>query len=163
MEDVPLSEMGPQEFLRTRRRALGISQHELAQRAGTAQSVIAAIERVQRRLTPTMETKLRRLMRAHPADLLQKHRDQVLAEAAAFGFTNVRVFGSIARGDATEDSDIDLFVDFDDPETGDIFGLFRLGDRLENLLAVPVDVKLAPSYLDRAPRAAEAVQGAVAI
>ena len=45
MEDVPLSEMSPQEFLRTRRRALGISQHELAQRVGTAQSVIAAMER----------------------------------------------------------------------------------------------------------------------
>lgn len=163
MEDVPLSEMSPQEFLRTRRRALGISQHELAQRVGTSQSVIAAIERGQRRLTPTMEGKLRSVMRAHPADLLQKHRDQVLADAAAFGFTNIRVFGSVARGDATEDSDIDLFVDFEDPETGDVFDLFRLGDRLENLLAIAVDVKLVPPYLDRAPRAAEAVQGAIAI
>lgn len=87
----------------------------------------------------------------------------MLAEAEAFGFTNVRVFGSVARGSATEESDIDLFVDYINPDEGDVFDLFRLGDRLENLLTVPVDVKLAPSYVDRAPRAAEAVRGAVAI
>lgn len=163
MVDVALSDMSPQQFLRTRRVALGMSQHQLAQRVGTAQSVIAAIEGGRRRLTLSMEDKLRKALIAHPADLLRKHRSQVLAEAAAFGFTNVRIFGSVARGDATADSDIDLFVDFDDPGTGDVFNLFRLSDRLENLLAVPVDIKLVPSYLDRAPRTAAAVESAVAI
>ncbi|MCY4096389.1 MAG: nucleotidyltransferase domain-containing protein [Gammaproteobacteria bacterium] len=45
----------------------------------------------------------------HSRDLLE-HRDEVLAEAKRCDLTNVRVFGSIARGDANETSDIDLLV-----------------------------------------------------
>ena len=44
------------------------------------------------------------------ADLLLTHRDGILRIAERHGARNVRVFGSAARGDATDESDIDLLV-----------------------------------------------------
>ena len=45
----------------------------------------------------------------HSRPLLE-NREAVLAEAVRCGLENVRVIGSMARGDATEDSDVDLLV-----------------------------------------------------
>ncbi|MEW6582778.1 MAG: nucleotidyltransferase domain-containing protein [Actinomycetota bacterium] len=52
---------------------------------------------------------------AHRPDLeeLRGRRDEVLAIAARRGASNVAVFGSVARGDAGEGSDIDVLVDLD--------------------------------------------------
>jgi predicted nucleotidyltransferase len=70
--------------------------------------------------------------------LLRKHRDEILRVASARGVSNVRVFGSVARGDATPDSDIDLLVDFDLSHRGlDLFGFER---EVEELLRYPVEV-----------------------
>ncbi|MGH8479271.1 MAG: nucleotidyltransferase family protein [Gammaproteobacteria bacterium] len=44
----------------------------------------------------------------HP--LIETHRDAILDIARRYGFTNVRVFGSMVRGDADENSDVDLLV-----------------------------------------------------
>ena len=44
------------------------------------------------------------------SDILKRHRADVLELAAHYGATNVRVFGSVARGDAADSSDIDLLV-----------------------------------------------------
>jgi predicted nucleotidyltransferase len=44
--------------------------------------------------------------------LLEDRRDEVIETAARHGARNVRVFGSVARGDARPDSDIDLLVEF---------------------------------------------------
>ena len=44
----------------------------------------------------------------HP--LLESHRDELLALARRRGVTAIRVFGSMSRGDADEDSDVDLLV-----------------------------------------------------
>lgn len=44
----------------------------------------------------------------HP--LIESHRQELLSIAARYGVTDVRVFGSMARGDADEDSDVDLLV-----------------------------------------------------
>ena len=44
----------------------------------------------------------------HP--LIQSHREQLLTLARRRGVTNVRVFGSMARGDERERSDVDLLV-----------------------------------------------------
>lgn len=41
---------------------------------------------------------------------LRARREEILALAERYGASNVRVFGSVARGDATPDSDIDLLV-----------------------------------------------------
>lgn len=45
-------------------------------------------------------------------DLLRDQREAILRLAERYGATNVRVFGSVARGEARPDSDVDLLVDF---------------------------------------------------
>jgi hypothetical protein len=46
-------------------------------------------------------------------DLLQAKREDILKVCARYGAHNVRVFGSVVRGEADEQSDIDLMVDFE--------------------------------------------------
>jgi len=46
-------------------------------------------------------------------DLLTEKRGEILRVAASHGARNVRVFGSVARGEADEQSDIDLLVEFE--------------------------------------------------
>jgi uncharacterized protein len=45
--------------------------------------------------------------------LLKDKREDILAVAARHGAFNVRVFGSVSRGEETENSDIDLLIDYD--------------------------------------------------
>jgi uncharacterized protein len=71
--------------------------------------------------------------------VLRKHRAAIRAAAEAVGARNVRVFGSVARGDETPDSDIDLLVDFPAGEQG-LFPLLMLAEEVERLVGRPVDV-----------------------
>lgn len=71
-------------------------------------------------------------------ELLQAKRDEILRIAAKHGARNVRVFGSIARGDATPDSDIDLVVELG-PDCS-LFDHAALMLELEELLGRRVDV-----------------------
>jgi predicted nucleotidyltransferase len=59
-------------------------------------------------------------------DIIGDKRDQILRLAARYGAGNVRVFGSVARGEARPDSDVDLLVDFRDGSTiWDAVGLWQ--------------------------------------
>ncbi|MCC6612617.1 MAG: nucleotidyltransferase family protein [Anaerolineae bacterium] len=69
---------------------------------------------------------------------LRSRRDEILALAARHGAYNVRVFGSIARGDSTSDSDVDILVDFVDGAS--LYDLSGLWQDLQDLLGQPVDV-----------------------
>ena len=44
---------------------------------------------------------------------LREHKDEILRLAEKHGARNVRVFGSVARGDAKESSDLDLLVEWE--------------------------------------------------
>jgi predicted nucleotidyltransferase len=44
---------------------------------------------------------------------LRAHRDEIMKLGERFGVRNIRVFGSVARGEATSESDLDLLVDVD--------------------------------------------------
>ena len=60
------------------------------------------------------------------------------AELKAQGVKSLAVFGSVARGDAGPDSDVDLIGEFDRP-----FGLFKfvhVKEYLESILGCPVDL-----------------------
>jgi predicted nucleotidyltransferase len=48
-----------------------------------------------------------------PATVLAQRRAEMLRLAAKYGAHHVRIFGSVARGDATADSDVDFLVDLD--------------------------------------------------
>ncbi len=59
-------------------------------------------------------------------DLLNEKRGEILQLAEKYGASNVRVFGSVARGEATEQSDIDLLVTAaEDATVFDMVGLWR--------------------------------------
>jgi uncharacterized protein len=69
---------------------------------------------------------------------LRQRRAEILGLAQRYGAYNVRVFGSIARGDAHLNSDVDLLVNFN--EGISLFEIVGLKQALEALLGVGVDV-----------------------
>lgn len=70
--------------------------------------------------------------------ILQEKRQEILAIAAKHGAYNVRIFGSVARGEADESSDIDILVELEEGRS--LFDLGGLLMDLESLLACKVDV-----------------------
>jgi predicted nucleotidyltransferase len=80
-----------------------------------------------------------------PSEALAKHRDEVLAIIARYPVSNPRVFGSVARGEDKEGSDVDILVE---PQFG-VTTFVHLGElqaELANLLGTEVDV-LTPGGL----------------
>jgi predicted nucleotidyltransferase len=73
-----------------------------------------------------------------PQQLLKGKREEILHVARMHGARNVRVFGSVARGDADEASDIDFLVDMEPGRS--LLDLGGLQADLENLLGCRVDV-----------------------
>lgn len=76
-----------------------------------------------------------------PADvyaLLETKRDEILAVADRYGVTNIRIFGSVARREAREDSDLDLLVTF--PRGTSLLRQIGFSQDLEDLLGMGVEV-----------------------
>jgi uncharacterized protein len=71
-------------------------------------------------------------------DLIRQHRAAILALAQRYGAHDVRIFGSVARGDATAASDLDLIVRFDPGRS--LFDHGGLLMDLQDLLGIKVDV-----------------------
>jgi len=144
------------DLLRQARRRAGLTQVELAARAGVTQSVISAYESGQRqpsipglaRLIEAADFELTLALRRHPGRLrrlsgpvgrrVRGHRRALIAAAAAHGVRNLRVFGSVARGEDRPDSDVDLLADL--PAGLSLFGLGRLEADLEAILGNRVDL-----------------------
>jgi uncharacterized protein len=78
-----------------------------------------------------------------PSEALAKHREQVREIIARYPVTNPRIFGSTARGENTEDSDLDLVVDV--AGTFSYFDMAKLALELEALLECKVDLGTARS------------------
>ena len=70
--------------------------------------------------------------------LIKAHRKEILQIAARNGAINVRLFGSVARGDNTPESDIDFLVNLEAGRS--LMDLARLLRELNTLLGHPVDV-----------------------
>ncbi len=73
-----------------------------------------------------------------PSDLLAANRESIIRLANLHGARNVRVFGSVARGDATEASDVDLLVEMEEGKS--LLDLVGLWQDLQDLLGLKVDV-----------------------
>ena len=71
-------------------------------------------------------------------DLLKSRREAILQIAAKHGAYNLRIFGSVARGEADSNSDVDLLVEFKGGTT--LLGHAALEQELEELLGIKVDV-----------------------
>lgn len=70
--------------------------------------------------------------------LLATKREAILALAARHGARNVRIFGSVARGEPTLQSDVDLLVEMEKGRS--LLDLVAFGQDVEELLGCPVDV-----------------------
>jgi uncharacterized protein len=81
------------------------------------------------------------------AELLHEKREEILRIARNYGASNVRVFGSVARGEADEQSDIDLLVDMERGRS--LLSLAGLLVDLEELLGCQVDVVPEDSLRER--------------
>ena len=143
-------------LLRRARTRARLSQAELAARAGVTQSVVSAYESGHRQ--PALTT-LAALIEAAGCELVvavrrqpqrlsrlsgpvgrrvRRKRRDLVAAAAAHDVTNLRVFGSVARGQDRPDSDVDLLADL--PPGMGLFGLGRVQADLEAILGSPVDL-----------------------
>lgn len=71
-------------------------------------------------------------------ELLKTRRGEILQIAAQYGASNVRIFGSAARGDSGPASDIDFLVDMEEGRS--LLDLVGLWQDLEHLLDRKVDV-----------------------
>lgn len=131
-----------------------LTQAALARRAGTSQ---AAVARYENGVSSPAVTTLERLLAACGRTLelgtrhtsirdlsgvrarrLRAAKQELLKCAAEYGARNVRVFGSVARGDDGPDSDVDLLVDLDAGRG--LLDLAELCDTLSDLLGERVDV-----------------------
>ena len=135
--------------LRAARVGAGLSQADLARRAHTSQPAIARYETGA--ATPSLAT-LERLLAATGASLVlgtargraittvrsASTRAKLTAAARARGVSGLRVFGSVARGEATRTSDIDLLVDLESGRT--LVDLIGFKHDAERILGRSVDV-----------------------
>ena len=144
-------------LLRQARTGAGMSQVELAAEAGVAQSVISAYESGHRQ--PALPT-LAALVEATGYELIigvrsaqpqrlnglsgpvgrrvRRRRRELVAVAAAYGVRNLRVFGSVARGEDRPDSDVDLLADV--PPGMSLLGLGRVGAELGAIVGAQVNL-----------------------
>jgi uncharacterized protein len=143
-------------LLRRARQGAGLSQAELAARAGVTQSVISAYESGHRQpAVPTLAALIDATgydlvlrVRRQPGRLarlsgplgrrVRARRRELVAAAAAHGVTNLRVFGSVARGQEQPGSDIDILADL--PPGISLFGLGRVTEDLEAITGARVDL-----------------------
>lgn len=144
---------GAASVLRQARRRAGLSQVELARRAGVTQSVISVYESGRRQ--PSV-AKLSRLVDAAgstleiglgdaeaPADIpllahVQLNAGGIRRAVSAHGMRALGVFGSVARGEATAESDIDLLIDV--PTGIGLLALGRLREELSTMLEAEIDL-----------------------
>jgi predicted nucleotidyltransferase len=69
---------------------------------------------------------------------LKEKRDQILTIAGQYGARNVRIFGSIARGEGKRASDLDVLVELDPGRS--LLDIIAIKQDLEDLLNIKVDV-----------------------
>lgn len=81
-------------------------------------------------------------------DLIKDKRAEIIAIAAKHGASNIRVFGSVVRGEATEKSDLDLLVDYDSARRSSWFPMGLILE-LEALLERKVDVATVDMLKER--------------
>lgn len=83
--------------------------------------------------------------------LIETHRAELLALARRHGVTGVRVFGSMGRGDANEDSDVDLLVTLSPGTSGLALGglLLDAQELLGRRVDVVTEASLHPALRER--------------
>jgi len=107
--------------------ATGMSQREIAGALGVTQSAVS------QQLKAGQD-----MARVHPADLIEAAAPVLRRLAEESGYAGLAVFGSVARGDARQDSDIDLIVEA--PAGTSSFDFIRFEQLIEQVLGREVDL-----------------------
>lgn len=107
--------------------ATGMSQREIATRLGISQSAVSQQLRTTRDITT-----------AHPQVLLDAAAPILTRVAQDRGYSKLAIFGSVARRQAKQDSDIDLLVQA--PPATSSFAFLRFKQLVEQILARPIDL-----------------------
>jgi predicted nucleotidyltransferase len=91
----------------------------------------------------------------HP--LIEAHRDEIRVLARRQGIYDVRVFGSMARGDADENSDVDLLVTLPPGKSGLALGglLMDVEELLHRRVDLVTEAALHPALRERVLREAQ--------
>jgi len=89
---------------------------------------------------------------------IQANKQKILDISEKYGASNIRIFGSYAKGEEKPDSDLDLLVDMEDGRT--LFDRIALMQELEDLLEVKIDIAKPENLHDliRDPVIEEAVK-----
>lgn len=90
-------------------------------------------------------------------EVIRTRRDELIRAAGEFGASNLRVFGSVARGEERPGSDVDLLVDLEKPVG--LIGLARIEDALGTIVGRRVEV--LPTYTLDSESRQEVLRGAV--
>jgi len=107
--------------------ATGMSQREIAAGLGISQPAVS------QQLKAAQD-----LARVHPDVLLEAAAPVLRRLAEESGFGRLAVFGSVARGEARQDSDIDLLVEA--PEGTSSFGFIKFKQLIEQVLGRQIDL-----------------------
>jgi len=108
----------------------GVSQRDIAKTLGVTQSAVSQM---------IATSRARAKLRQGPVGRkLAEHRAEVIRIARSHGASNVRVFGSVSRGEDDEDSDLDLLVNM--PGLRRLTEVIGLEYDLTDVLGAPVDV-----------------------
>jgi predicted nucleotidyltransferase len=85
-------------------------------------------------------------------ELRQSRREKILKIAAHYGASNIRVFGSVARGESRASSDVDLLVDLEQGRSlMDLGGLLmELQEELQVRIDLATERMLRPGVRERA-------------
>lgn len=108
----------------------GVSQRDIAKTLGVTQSAVSQMIATRRARAKLIQGPIGRK--------LAEHRAEVIRIARSHGASNVRVFGSVARGEDDEDSDLDLLVNM--PGLRRLTEVIGLEYDLTDVLGAPVDV-----------------------
>ncbi len=160
-------------LIREAREKAGLTQSDLASRAGTSQPAVARYESGV--VSPSVTTLDRLLkacgvvlhadtesapnadLRGSRARLLRTRRSDVIKVLAKHGFHSPRVFGSTARSEDTDESDIDLLVSTVDSGL-ELMSLLRATSELSDVLGTSVDLAteeiLRPEIIENVKREA---------
>lgn len=131
------SETSAAALVRRAREDAGLSQRELARRSGVKQPNLAAIESGARDPSDELLSRILRAAKLRPSIPLELFASQIRQLGPRFGVSDIRVFGSAARGTDTERSDVDLLVSARDDV--DFLTLASFRDEVAKIIGFPVD------------------------
>ena len=97
--------------MRAERRAVGLSQSQLAPAAGVPQLELSAYENGRRTPSPNVLERIKGALAVRPSARVEQHRDSIRALVTKHHAVAPRIFGSVARGEDEPGSDIDLLVE----------------------------------------------------